>query len=89
MAGRSVTFYLVKLVRASGWLLFLLMLAYIVSGYALCGEFGFGRLIGPQLSLAIHKTLHVPLVGLLLAHSLPSVYLAFRRWGWIPGNKLT
>jgi cytochrome b subunit of formate dehydrogenase len=82
MARRSVNFYLVKVVRVSGWFLFLLMVVYIVSGYAMCGEFGLQRLVGAQQALALHKALDVPLVALFLTHSLPSIYLALRRWTW-------
>jgi hypothetical protein len=27
--------------------------------------------------------LHVPLIVLVLVHSVPAVYLAMQRWGWI------
>ena len=67
MARRNVNFYLLKLVRISGWVLFLLMLVYIATGYALCGEFGFARLIDPQTALRVHKELDVPLVVVFLA----------------------
>ena len=40
MSARSWNYYLVKTARVSGWLLFLLVLLYIVTGFALCGEFG-------------------------------------------------
>jgi hypothetical protein len=55
MAARSWNYYLVKTARVSGWLLFLLVLLYIVTGFALCGEFGFDRMIGEQPALSIHK----------------------------------
>jgi len=31
----------------------------------------------------VHKAFDVPLVVLFVAHSLPAIYLAFWRWGWI------
>ena len=32
---------------------------------------------------AIHRMLHAPLLILVLVHSVPAVYLAVQRWGWI------
>ena len=87
MAARRASFYLLKAVRISGWLLFFLVPAYIISGYALCGKFGLGGLIGGEQALALHKALDVPLIVLFLAHSLPAMVLAFRRWGWIGRKK--
>ena len=46
MARRKLTYWLVKLARISGWLLFFLVLLYIVTGFSLCGE--------PGLSEAVH-----------------------------------
>ena len=87
MTARSVNYYLVKIIRLTGWLLFFLVLVYIVSGYAMCGEFGFDRLIEPQQALTFHKALDVPLVVLFLMHSVPSIHLALRRWGWTRRKK--
>ena len=83
MAAKGLSFYLVKIVRISGWLLLLLMVAYLATGYALCGKYAFGRLIEAQQALTFHKMLDWPLIVLLLAHCLPSIYLAVRRSGWI------
>ena len=83
MAARSVNYYLIKLVRLSGWFLFILMILYIITGYALCGEMGVERLIEPEQALKVHQLFDVPLVVLFLAHSLTSIYFAMRRWGWI------
>ena len=83
MAARNVNFYLVKIVRISGWFLFAVVLVYITSGYAMCGEFGFGRLLDAEQALELHKRLDVPFVTLFLVHSLPSIYLTLRRSRWI------
>jgi len=80
MNARSTHLLLIKIVRLSGWFLLVVTLLYIMSGYALCGRFGFGRLIGPSSALRLHKTLNVPFVALFLLHSLPSIYLAVKRW---------
>jgi len=83
MAARSWNYYLVKTARVSGWLLFLLVLLYIVTGFALCGEFGFDWMIGEQPALSIHKIFEWPLVATFVTHSAVTIYFAFRRWGWI------
>ena len=49
----------------------------------MCGQLGFENLMSDATALAIHKTFVWPLLVLFLVHSLTSVYLALRRWGWI------
>jgi Ni,Fe-hydrogenase I cytochrome b subunit len=79
---RPPHFVLDKIVRISSWPLFLAVLVFFVTGYAMSGSFGFGALISEKKALAIHRMMHVPLIVLLLLHALPAMYLAFRRWGW-------
>ncbi len=83
MATKSANFYLTKTVRVTGWILFFIMLLFIITGFALCGKLGFTKLMSTQDALTIHKIFDFPLVLLFLTHSLPAIYLAFRRWGWI------
>lgn len=83
MARKSVNFYFVKTVRISGWILFFIMILFITTGFALCGKFGFSKLISSQKALTIHKIFDLPLILLFLVHSLIGIYLAFRRWRWI------
>jgi len=83
MTAKSWNYYLVKTARLSGWLLFLLVLLYIVTGFALCGELGVDRIIDEQSALSIHKIFEWPLVVTFVAHSVVTIYFAFRRWGWI------
>ena len=83
MAVKSWSYYLVKTARVSGWLLFLLVLLYILTGFALCGEFGFDQIIGEQAALSIHQLFEWPLVATFVLHSAITIYFAFRRWGWI------
>ncbi len=72
-----------KLVRWSGWLLLPLVLAFLATGYAMSGRYGFGAWTDAKTALAIHKLLHLPLGILVLVHTGPAVYLALQRWGWI------
>jgi len=89
MPGKSLTWYLIKTVRISGWFLLVLLILFIVSGYAMCGEFGFDKLVDSHAAETLHKSIDVPLVTVFLAHSLAAIYLAFRRWGWIKGRGKT
>ena len=72
-----------RLVRWTGWLLLPLVLAFLATGYAMSGRYGLGALASAQTALTLHKLMHLPLGLLVLAHVLPSVYLALLRWGWI------
>jgi hypothetical protein len=72
-----------KTVRWSGWPLFPLVAFFLVSGYIMSGRFGLSGLMNEKQALATHKLLHLPLVILLPVHSVPAVYLALQRWGWI------
>ena len=87
MAERSVTFYFVRISRVAAWLLLVVLLLYMVSGYALCGRYGADRLMDSQLALAIHDDLDVPFFVLLAVHGGVGAYLAMRRWGWTPAKK--
>lgn len=87
MATRNMSFYLVKMVRISGWFLMVLALAYMASGYALCGKYGFDKLLSPRLAQRLHENLDVPFAVFLLMHSLPAIYLALRRWTWARRRK--
>jgi len=87
MAARNVSFYLVKVVRISGWALLLLALAYMASGYALCGQFGFDRWISLRRAAWLHANLDLPFIALLLIHVVPAGYLAVRRRTWARKRK--
>jgi len=72
---------MLKTVRWSGWPLFVVVIGFIVTGYATSGRYGMGKLIDARTAMALHKLLHLPLLVLLLVHALPAMYLAVRRWG--------
>ncbi len=79
----KLNFVSLKLVRWSGWLILPVVLAFLLSGYAMTGRGGLGALLDEQSALAFHRWLHLPLVILTLAHSVPAMYLALQRWGWL------
>jgi uncharacterized membrane protein YoaT (DUF817 family) len=85
MAAPSVTVnrVLLKIARASGWVLLVLVTLFVVTGYALSGQHGFDRLIGPRQALTIHRIFDVPLLAFFLAHAATVIYFALRRWGLV------
>ena len=80
---RNFDLICLKVVRWSSWPLLVLLLAFLVTGYGISGRYGAGALMSEQTALAWHKLLHLPLIVLAVAHSLPAIYLAMQRWGWI------
>jgi len=79
----KLNFILLKAVRWSGWPLLPLLLFFLLTGYIMDGRYGLSRLLDEKSALTFHRMLHVPLIVLVLAHSLPAAYLAMQRWGWI------
>jgi len=78
-----VSLICLKLVRWTGWLLVPAVLGFFATGYAISGRYGFGALTDEKSALEWHKLMHAPLAVLVLAHVVPSVYLALVRWKWI------
>jgi hypothetical protein len=72
-----------RLVRWTGWLLLPVVLAFLATGYAMSGRYGLGALASERAALTLHKLMHAPLAILVVAHVVPSLYLAMLRWGWI------
>ena len=83
MPRKNVHYYLIKTARITGWLLLPLMLLYIVTGLAILSQFGLNRLIEPNAARLVHQDWSWPLIAVFLVHSSATIYLAFRRWGWI------
>ncbi|HVM48963.1 MAG TPA: hypothetical protein VMU04_13110 [Candidatus Acidoferrum sp.] len=74
---------LLKAVRWSGWPLLPIILLFLFSGYVMDGRYGLSKLLDEKSALTFHRMLHLPLIALVLVHSLPATYLALQRWGWI------
>ena len=72
-----------RAVRWSGWPLLPLLLLFLLTGYVMDGRYGLSRLLEEKSALTFHRMLHLPLIILVLVHSVPAVYLALQRWGWI------
>jgi hypothetical protein len=79
----TLSLFCLKIVRWTGWLLLPLILGFLFTGYTIDGRFGLGRFLTEGTALTLHRMLHVPLNLLVLAHTVPAVYLALQRWGWL------
>ena len=79
----KLNFILLKTVRWSGWPLLPLILLFLLTGYIMDGRYGLSRVLDEKSALTFHRMLHLPLIVLMLAHSVPATYLAMQRWGWI------
>jgi hypothetical protein len=75
--------YAIKTLRFTSWPLLLLLLLYLVTGFAMSGRFGLEMLMDAKQALTLHKAMHIPLLVLLSVHVVCAVYLAMRRWRWI------
>lgn len=72
-----------RVVHWSSWPLLAVLLAFFLTGYCITGSYGLSAVTDEKTALAWHRLLHLPLALLTLVHTLPAVYLAMRRWGWI------
>ena len=79
----KLNFVMLKVVRWSGWPLLPLLLLFLLTGYIMEGRYGLSRVLDEKSALTFRRMLHVPLVVLVLAHSMAAAYLAVQRWGWI------
>ena len=81
--ARRFGHFAIKTLRVTSWPLLLLLLCYLITGFAMSGRFGFGVLMDEKTALACHKALHVPLLVLFPVHVVCAAYLAMRRWRWV------
>lgn len=77
---RTRNYILIKTLRVAGWGLLALLAAYLATGFAMSGEYGFGRLLEAQTAKFWHRLLHPPLVVLVVAHAAAASYFAWLRW---------
>lgn len=79
----KLNFVLIKTVRWTGWPLLPLILLFLLTGYIMDGRFGLSRVLDEKSALTCHRMLHLPLMLLVLGHTVPATWLAMQRWGWI------
>jgi hypothetical protein len=77
---RTRNYIFIKTLRVAGWCLLALVTAYIATGYAMSGEYGFHRLMDAQTAKWWHRLLHLPLLVLAVAHAATASYFAWLRW---------
>lgn len=87
MSAAGFSAVCLKLVRWTGWLLLPFVLVFFATGYAISGRYGFGAIADEKTALELHKVMHLPLGALVVAHVIPSLYLALVRWGWLKPGK--
>ncbi len=78
-----MNYIFLKTVRWTGWPLLPVVCCFVLTGYIMDGRYGFGRLMDEKTALTFHRLMHLPLIVLVLVHSLAAAYLAMQRWGWI------
>jgi hypothetical protein len=84
-----MNYFYIKLLRWTGWLLLPLVLCFLATGYIMDGRYGFGSLLDEKEALTFHRMLHLPLILLVLLHSLAAAVLTLLRWGWIQRKAAT
>ena len=72
--AKNIHYYLIKAARISGWLLLPLTVLYIVTGFALCGEYGVSEVIrgfAPQAVAVEELYSHYerPRTAILMGHA--------------------
>jgi lipid-binding SYLF domain-containing protein len=77
---RTRNYIFIKVLRVAGWLLVVLVIAYLVTGFAMSGEYGFGRLMHADTAKWWHRILHTPLLVVVVAHAATASYFAWLRW---------
>ena len=66
---------LIKIDRKTVWLLFILMILFILSGYRLTGKFGLERIMDMKTAMFIHLSLDILLIILFVLHSGLWIYI--------------
>lgn len=69
-----------KCVRISGWLLFVMIIIYFISGYALVHEHGFDKLLARKYARMLHCVMDIPFLILLVMHVFPNIYFRVKRF---------
>jgi len=61
--------FLIQVDKKTVWLLFILMILFIISGYRLTGRYGTERIMSLRVAESIHLTLDVILILLFMLHA--------------------
>jgi|YelNatPaOPRAMG01_1025707.scaffolds.fasta_scaffold07849_2 hypothetical protein len=77
---RTRNYIFIKTLRVAGWCLLALLAAYLVTGFAMSGEYGCDRWMHANTAKFWHRLLHGPLLVLAVAHAATASYFAWLRW---------
>ena len=62
---------LLKIAHIAGWVLLIIILFYLISGYAMVKEYGLEHLMHRKSAWSMHKLLAIPLIAALVLHIVP------------------
>ena len=76
--------FLVKINRISGWLMLIIIVIYMISGYALTKHIKDFEpyLMSRELASYLHTTLDIYMMPVFLAHVLINAKFTLKRWGF-------
>jgi len=80
MVNPKILSYLIKLERWSCWLLFVLTVFFLITGYSMLGEYGLSRIISKREATDIHTVLGMPFLILFAFHMSLRIYFVLKRW---------
>ena len=76
MSKININALLYKIQKISGWLLFVMLIIYFVSGYAMVHKYGLNAIITRKDARFWHTVLACPFFIATFAHIFPSIYFA-------------
>ena len=75
----NVNFWLLKASRISAYVLLVLSVMYLVTGFSMTGLYGMHRFVDKGLAAYVHLNLHLPFILLLVLHCGIDVYFVLKR----------
>lgn len=71
---------LIRINRISCWFLLVVVIIFLITGWAMTNRYGLNKLMNPRLALSYHNTMHYPLAIFFIIHVGISIYFASKRW---------
>ncbi len=76
----KLNYYIVKLNRLSGWVLFIIIPLLLVTGFGITGKYKWMSVIATaEVHSKLHKFFVKPFVILFIIHSIINIYLSIKR----------
>ncbi len=76
----NVNFWLLKTSRISAYVLIVLMLVYLITGFSMIGLYDMHRIVDKNFAIYMHVNLFLYLIIFLVLHCGIDVYFALKRW---------